>query len=77
MMTIPSNGRNSREGRQAGICFTQRFPYRNRGARDHEVSQVSILRLVLKGLEKEARDAKKGLWADPQPVPPWVWRMRR
>jgi endonuclease YncB( thermonuclease family) len=32
---------------------------------------------VLEGLEKEARRAKKGLWADPQPVPPWEWRKRR
>jgi endonuclease YncB( thermonuclease family) len=31
---------------------------------------------VLERLEKEARDAKKGLWADPQPVPPWEWRKR-
>ena len=29
---------------------------------------------VLEGLEKEARGSKKGLWADPQPVPPWEWR---
>jgi micrococcal nuclease len=26
---------------------------------------------VLEGLENEAREAKKGLWADPHPVPPW------
>ena len=25
-------------------------------------------------LETEARDAKKGLWADPAPIPPWVYR---
>jgi micrococcal nuclease len=31
---------------------------------------------VLEGLTKEAREAKKGLWADPQPVPPWEWRKR-
>ena len=31
---------------------------------------------VLEGLEKEAREARKGLWADPQPVPPWEWRKR-
>jgi micrococcal nuclease len=29
---------------------------------------------VLEGLEHEAREARKGLWADPQPVPPWVFR---
>jgi micrococcal nuclease len=29
---------------------------------------------VLEGLEKKARDAKKGLWAEPQPVPPWIYR---
>jgi micrococcal nuclease len=32
---------------------------------------------VLEGLEKEARDGRKGLWADPQPVPPWEWRKRK
>jgi len=25
-------------------------------------------------LEQEARAAKRGLWADPSPVPPWEWR---
>ena len=31
---------------------------------------------VLETLETEAREAKRGLWADPQPVPPWEWRKR-
>ena len=29
---------------------------------------------MLQGLEKDAREARKGLWADPQPVPPWIFR---
>ena len=29
---------------------------------------------VLEGLETDAREAKKGLWADPQPARPWEWR---
>jgi len=32
---------------------------------------------VLKGLERDVRAGRKGLWADPQPVPPWGWRKRR
>ena len=31
---------------------------------------------VLEGLETEARETRKGLWVDPQPVPPWEWRKR-
>ena len=31
---------------------------------------------VLEVLEKDAREGRKGLWADPQPVPPWEWRKR-
>jgi len=26
--------------------------------------------------EREERDAKKGLWVDPTPIPPWEWRKR-
>lgn len=32
---------------------------------------------LLEGLEKEARQAKKGLWVDPAPIPPWVYRKTR
>jgi endonuclease YncB( thermonuclease family) len=34
---------------------------------------------TLFGLEKEARDARRGLWALPetQHVPPWEWRLRK
>ena len=31
----------------------------------------------LKRLESEARRDKRGLFADPSPVPPWEWRNRR
>ena len=31
---------------------------------------------VVAALEAEARRAKRGLWSDPQPVPPWEWRKR-
>ncbi|MDE3040011.1 MAG: thermonuclease family protein [Nitrospirota bacterium] len=30
--------------------------------------------MVVEGLETEAREGRKGLWDDPQPVPPWEWR---
>ena len=33
--------------------------------------------MVLEGVEAEAREAKKGLWADPEPVPLWKWRKVR
>jgi len=26
------------------------------------------------GLEQDARSARRGLWADSSPVPPWIWR---
>lgn len=32
---------------------------------------------VLERLEQQARDAKRGLWADPNPTPPWEFRHRR
>ncbi len=32
---------------------------------------------VLEELEKAAREERKGLRADPQPVPPWEWRKQK
>jgi endonuclease YncB( thermonuclease family) len=29
---------------------------------------------ALAQLEREARAEKRGLWADPNPIPPWEWR---
>ena len=45
----------------------------------HRVSDVRRYALgdLLKSLEKEVREARKGLWADPQPVPPWEWRTHK
>jgi len=31
---------------------------------------------VLEALEAEAREAHRGLWIDPRPIPPWEWRKR-
>lgn len=31
-------------------------------------------RQSLADAEKESREAKRGLWADKEPVPPWEWR---
>lgn len=31
---------------------------------------------VLEQLETDAREGRKGLWVDPQPVPPWEWRKK-
>ena len=28
----------------------------------------------LRRLEAEARDARRGLWVDPEPIPPWEFR---
>jgi micrococcal nuclease len=35
------------------------------------------LNTELEKLEQNARDVKKGLWIDPTPVPPWVYRKVR
>jgi micrococcal nuclease len=32
---------------------------------------------MLAVMETAARQSKRGLWADPQPIPPWEWRRMR
>jgi endonuclease YncB( thermonuclease family) len=31
-------------------------------------------REVYSAAEKAARDARRGLWSEPEPIPPWEWR---
>ncbi|MEO5956550.1 MAG: hypothetical protein ABIR36_12795 [Nitrospiraceae bacterium] len=33
--------------------------------------------MVMEGLETEAREGRKGLWADLQPMPPLEWRKKQ
>jgi micrococcal nuclease len=33
--------------------------------------------VALEKLEARAREAKRGLWADPHPVSPWEWRKQK
>lgn len=33
--------------------------------------------MALESLENQAREARKGLWIGPEPIPPWEWRKGR
>jgi len=37
---------------------------------------MRVLAIGLLELEAQARQAKRGLWADPHPIEPWEWRKR-
>lgn len=58
------------DGRQAShILVAQGLAWANQQAggkylRDHQLIQ----------LEREARQQQRGLWQQPNPVPPWMWR---
>jgi endonuclease YncB( thermonuclease family) len=59
-----SDGANlNRELVKAGLCWW----YRKYATNDS----------VLAALEMEAREAKLGLWAEPEPLPPWEFRHRQ
>lgn len=42
--------------------------------REYAREQVPEARREYEAAENEAREARRGLWADPQPTPPWAWR---
>jgi hypothetical protein len=37
----------------------------------------TVEQILTKLREVETLEARKGLWVDPQPVPPWKWRMKK
>jgi endonuclease YncB( thermonuclease family) len=44
--------------------------------REHAKSQSSSATDDYESAENKARERKLGLWVDPEPEPPWDWRMR-
>ncbi|MFC1491937.1 thermonuclease family protein [Nitrospinota bacterium] len=60
---ILSNGQNlNHELVKSGMCWW----YRKYSPEDEILSQ----------LEQDAKDSKRGLWTNPSPIPPWVWRKK-
>jgi hypothetical protein len=41
------------------------------------IKGVMLGKVTVKQLKAEVRKAKRGLWADKEPVPPWEWRARK
>ncbi|QGX89792.1 endonuclease (plasmid) [Escherichia coli] len=41
------------------------------------INQFMAFGDVLPVLQNEARQQKRGLWSDADPVPPWIWRRRK
>ena len=59
-VTLPDGKDLSAELVRAGLAWW----YRHYAPDDEELAK----------LEAEAREEKRGLWVDPEPVPPWEWR---
>ena len=62
-VTLPGGESLNHELVRDGACWW----YRRYAPKDESFRQ----------LEAEARKAKRGLWANPKPVPPWEWRKQR
>ena len=43
----------------------------------YERTQSAADRQAYADAENEAKDAKRGLWVDADPIPPWEWRHRK
>ncbi len=41
------------------------------------LTKQEVLDLIQELRQREARGARRGLWADPHAVPPWEWRVMR
>jgi endonuclease YncB( thermonuclease family) len=44
--------------------------------REYASEQSPVDRVLYEAAERRARAERRGLWADPSPMPPWVWRHR-
>lgn len=62
-VVLPDGRLLNRELVREGVCWW----YRKYAPDNKELEQ----------LEVDAREAKRGLWAEPAPMPPWEWRKRK
>ena len=80
MVTVISNGKRDRYGRVVGTITTTDGINVNeslvKAGLAWHYTQYSK-NAGLSNLQKEAMDAKRGLWADKSPVAPWDWRKQR
>lgn len=80
MVTVISNGKRDRYGRVVGTITTTDGINVNeslvKAGLAWHYTQYSK-NAGLSNLQKEAIDAKRGLWADKSPVAPWDWRKQR
>ena len=63
MVLLPDGRVLNQESVRAGFAWS----YRKYAPEDETLRQLG----------QEARHATRGLWADPNPIPPWEWRIAR